>query len=1158
MRLRHAFLLACALALPPATQACSVDSVPDGLRATPPGDGPQVMWDLTHRPLPAIPLPNDFATFADPTSRTGLRVNASILAPTAIEQATRVAVDELEGWGTYIPIAVRFQKDSATDPRDPAVDIADIKARMQGDDHDFSNDPVYVVNLVTGVPLMVDMGDGNLPVTLRDTNSYWPNDPHQNEQNLLFETLEEGPGLSQADYRPSLDLDFDGILDHPNTFGPAGQVPGVDDLLTWYDLQTDTLIVRPLLPMEEKTQYAVVLTDRLRATDGKQVRSPFPWVHHPSQRDTTAKLQSILSDPSRGAYYGDIAGSGLDHVTFTWTFTTMPIHEDMKLLHDGLYGKGPFGYVGPQYPPTLELQPLAGNAAASVGNAPGWQSDPTCTTRAKTPYAMQPNDPDVFSALDMLYRQIFGFDAGATGFLERGQKNIDYIVVGTFQTPYFEGDPADTDPEEARFHANFMTGQADLHTDTVHFWLTVPKATKTAKAPFPVMFWGHGVTGNDTETLIYAGEMARQGLATFGMDMPEHGLFLSATDYVEAQVALRPVCLLPLVDAVNTGRARDYDQDGQEASGWFWWTSHFFHVRDNVRQGTLDQMNAVRIMRSFDGVTRSDQDFNGDGTNDLAGDFNADGTPDVGGPDAPYYASGESLGGIMEEILGGVEPRVVAAAPMSGGGGLTDIGARSYGVTNAVWEQIFGPLIIAIPATARPPTTSNGVMTPQTACQSSQMSLRQFVNDGATSWEVEIACLNANELGPNMTVVARNITSGQQRCARTGSDGGVRIEMPSTLGDAWEVDVLGAPDAVDAYGTACHSTPGVAVVRTVNTFEVPATSFKSVADASDTCTGTSGCTQFRSTFYPVGSQLVAVNDGLGIKRQSPDVREMFRLAQMIADPADPINYAPYYMLRPLLDENGNNAGPHALLAISTVGDGFVDIETGQSFARAAGAVPFLPPQAITKMPEYADYVTAPKIYQDLGSITPNQYLIANHVTEGVARLQRTHANPGCKGNYLGTLTTLCNDAGRQVEDPTVCAEALYDPDWVSEGKQLYAQPHGVPLRMARLIDVRPSSGDPTSLDAVWAPREKGEPFTADTGAWSANARVLGMFDNYITPSGNHTWDVGDLCLSFDPATYGDGIIARFLASGGKDVYYLSHPTTHTCLAYVSCDFEQGQ
>ena len=54
--------------------------------------------------------------------------------------------------------------------------------------------------------------------------------------------------------------------------------------------------------------------------------------------------------------------------------------------------------------------------------------------------------------------------------------------------------------------------------------------------------------------------------------------------------------------------------------------------------------------------------------------------------------------------------------------------------------------------------------------------------------------------------------------------------------------------------------------------------------------------------------------------------------------------------------------------------------------------------------------------------------------------------------------------------------------------------------------------------------------------------------------GSHTWSQGDLCRAFDFATYGNALIARFFASDGKDVYYLSHPKTHPCLADGTCDF----
>ena len=110
----------------------------------------------------------------------------------------------------------------------------------------------------------------------------------------------------------------------------------------------------------------------------------------------------------------------------------------------------------------------------------------------------------------------------------------------------------------------------------------------------------------------------------------------------------------------------------------------------------------------------------------------------------------------------------------------------------------------------------------------------------------------------------------------------------------------------------------------------------------------------------MGSALGAPNEGFGFRRQSPQLRRFRDLAQAAFDPADPIAFAPYYMLKPLTDPDGNRVAPHALLNVNTVGDNFVQIGAGLTFARAAGAVPFLPPSAAARYPEYADYATPPK------------------------------------------------------------------------------------------------------------------------------------------------------------------------------------------------------
>src|SRR5512142_50169 len=81
--------------------ACDVDTAPGGARRTPDGDGPRVVFDLTRRPLPEIPQPNDIDTFPDPSSRTGRRINVSLVSPTRLESQARADFGSLEGWGTF-------------------------------------------------------------------------------------------------------------------------------------------------------------------------------------------------------------------------------------------------------------------------------------------------------------------------------------------------------------------------------------------------------------------------------------------------------------------------------------------------------------------------------------------------------------------------------------------------------------------------------------------------------------------------------------------------------------------------------------------------------------------------------------------------------------------------------------------------------------------------------------------------------------------------------------------------------------------------------------------------------------------------------------------------------------------------------------------------
>jgi len=1095
------------------------------------------VFDLTRRPLPELPLPNDVATFADPTSRTGRRPNVSLVAPTHMERLARQGLSSLEGWGTYAPITVAFSKSDAASAQAPALDLDQLRARMPKGDFEPADDPVYVINLKTGVPAVLDMGSGAQPVVMRSPENYWANDPHVHDSNLYYETREEGAGLLQGDYRPELDTDFDGVLDHPNTWGHSG-IDTYDNLLTWYERETDTLILRPIVPLEEKTEYAVVLTDRLVGSDGNPVQSPFAYVHHPTQQSEAARVRDILADASRAKYYGDIAGTGLDHVAFLWSFTTQPIQEDLRILRDGLYGKGPFARFAAQFPPKTTIYQAAGTTTGAGNNQPaGWQNDPSCASTTQKPYVFNLGDPNVLQQFANIVTQVGGGSARDTAAMVESLSHVDHVIIGSYQSPYLIGDPQNEHPDDM-FQVNFQTGEGAVNVDTVPFWMVVPKETAAHKQPFPINIMGHGYGGNNENIMSLGGELARQGVASIMIDMPHHGLGLTVGQQALVHGAFQPLCYAPFGDAVLMGRAQDLNGDGVADSGWWWWTSHLFHVRDNVRQGILDTMQLSRILTTFDGHTMSDQDFNGDGKPELAGDFDANGVPDAS---PPITGAGGSLGGIISQVLGGVDHQIVASAPVVGGGGLTDIGVRSYGVAAPVLEQVLSPLVVSVLATERPPNSDKSL---NTNCTADQRSVRFVLNDGHQSVEVEIACLTSAELAAKMTVRLVNLSTGEVRCAGTTDDAGhFRVPIPSSIGDRLDIQIFNAPNAIDSYAT-CNVRPDAPGGRHINTFEQRAPSYHSVASGS--CDGASGCAQFTNQFFPVGSALVAPQEGLGLARQTPLFRRFYFLGQAVLDGADPINFAPYYMLRRLVDPSGNAVGPRPVLNTASVGDNYVATATELSFGRAAGMVPFLPPSFADRFPEWAEYAMPPSLYAQMGGRTASQVLADTYTTEGIARLARFPAGPSCSANALPAP-----DCAATIS-PTTCQQALFDVDWTSEGGLPFDQQHlAIPLRVVRRADKTVSGS--ASLDAVWQPRVDGTPFAA-TG-WQGDAPILGQIAIYSDPAGTHG-PQGGPCTVWDPQMYSLGLLTRFLATLGHDVAYVSKPTGHECLADHSCDFEQ--
>lgn len=1199
---------------------------------TPAGPGARVRYDLGHEPLPDIPLPNDTATWPDPTSRTGLRINASLLAPTAIERDARERFDRLEGWGTFSPITVSFDLgEVAGQPRSKAqaaIDLPNVEGRHHGDDYDFENDAIYVVNLSTGLPVPLDVGNRNFEHTLKRLDRYWANDTRATERNLSFDTIDETKrgSITPETFTPDLDTDFDGVLDIPNLDDPyvcPDPDPICDDpkaptyqeaecrqrrqerdrcvadhLLTYYERETDTLIVRPLLPLDEMTKYAVVITDRVVDANGDPVRSPFDHVFHATQRTVAEQLATAIDDPSRAAYFGDISGTGLEHVAFTWGFTTQPTVDDLRLLRDGLFEQGLFSKLGEDFPAELELERAVGTVTGfdeGATDPPGWETGEACVDKVDNLYIV--HIEDIRETLELAVAQLFGSgDGPATHLLLETFEHIDYIAVATYRTPFLlEGGPGSTDPKAA-FNLDFVTGAGEVTTDEVQVFIIVPKETADFQQPFDVSIYGHGYTGNFLEPILYAGNLAQHGLATVGINAMGHGLDLGdeATEDL-AKSIFSGACSGPVFEALLQTRARDLDGDGRPDSGGDFWSSYLFHTRDGVRQSVLDHLQLVRILRTFgeeDGLAlcKNEEtgwaspasqacDTNGDGIAEVAGDFDGNGVADLGGPDARYGTWGESLGGILSGIHGAIDAYVTSASPGSGGGGLTDIGIRSFqgGVVEAVLLRLWGPLLVTIPAEERDACTgAPGEADDCTVCDAGQISMRWVVPDVNSTGELEIDCLDPSDI-QGTTALVYNQVNGELRCASLGDSARMRVGVPTSVEDPIIVTFYKGEDLVEDY-ESCRPTftvepPSLSVTTYgEGRFQDGATNGAETA----TCSGAT-CGRFQGRFFPEGAQLVAPAEGYGQIRQTPALRRFLQLAQMALEPGDPVSFAPYYSARRMTDPSGDPIVPHAVLTINTIGDMNVPLNSGIAFARATGALPFFHPDHGVKYPEYADYVTPRALYESLGNVTPNQDLLNRHVIEGITALARHPAQAACvassnadlEGTYErsdGTIAACfpvgcftegfeCLGAARcdEATDACVphqlgavkCEEALFDSDDLDEGEQRYfEQSAAVPHRLVRYA----ASATASSVDAVWEPRLQGVPFGPDD-AWrpDANRRVTGLLDAYVVPEGTHTFVNGDPCESFDTGTYLTNVVARFFQTDGTDVYYVSKPSTHHCL-----------
>lgn len=940
---------------------------PEGLAPTGDGDGPEVIFELLRKPLPELPFPNDIATRPDPSSPTGLRLNASLSASTHLERVARRRIDQLTGFGVYQPISLRF---------DAAIDLGviyerhrDYRTSSDGSDYNFANDAVFVFDVTPGSPtylqpVALDFGEGNFPQLLRTPHQYWEHDPKTITRTLAFETHNEdinGNGLLD----PGEDIDLDGHLDVPNRDPREDGDPNTldinHDLVSFYEFETNTLIFRPIVPLLEKTTYAVVVTKRLRDGQDRPVRSPFAFVNHTAQtEDLTPALAAL------GAF--DL---GADDIAFAWSFTTQDASGDMVRMRDGLYGDGALAWLADDNPPKL----------ASLTRMRDTNIDKTPAT---TPYILPAEQ--LRPLIAPLAGTAFG-DLG-TGSITQLVRNHDYYgfhISGTFMSPRLLSLGPDTHNLDQQAWPYDLTDPAlreRIEYEEVRFWCTIPKREylQDPTKPAPIMLYAHGYTSNKIEQLGL-GLHAKFGLAGCSIDAVGHGLAVG--DQEELVSALfANIGASGTAQALLAGRIEDVDGDGIGDPGSEFFTGYMFKTRDNLRQTLTDWLTLVRLLRTFgepgqlvdvdgDGVP---DDINADGIPDLLGDFDGDSIIDLGGKDVEFFASGTSLGGLVSSMLAAVEPGVVAAAPISGGAGLIDLTLRSEqgGVVEAVGLRMFGPAIVGEPAEgggtriyelfvngnkverrdiAKRDDIEPGDVIMVTNLQTGEARCTQVMPDlPPTGYENYVGWPQASNCSANDQGLCRTCPEGSEGSYACDLARSFRVAIASDAGDPIKIEIFEGSFAVRIEGDArdCVVDGEPTVRGVIDTFEFSA--------------------EYRGQQWSPGDELVALEDGFGFQRATPLLRRFLGIAQMVVEGADPAVYAPHYARYPLnFMEHGEARinGPTNVLNVTTVGDANVPVNTGIAIAKVAGLVELYEPD-----PRYGKTVNRVLIDQGIAAGIP--------------------------------------------------------------------------------------------------------------------------------------------------------------------------------------------
>lgn len=955
----------------------------NGLAKARDGSGVKIAWEPLAKPDARIPFPNNVLTRSDLDSPTGLRLNLPLDATTELENSIRRGLNELDGFGTYSFIRVPFEG-----PIDVTKVVSNPAHPGDWAGPNGERNTLFLIRIDEMQAAAIDLGENIFPYDAKGgPEVFWANDPLREWPSFLFHPF------NRAYFKRAIDPARKAELKSMLESGQGAEVDATNaNRLEYFEYETNTLLFRPIEPLVEKTTYAVILTNGILDLDGRSIRSPFPDINHVFQNEA---LRPVWNDLGRfGLTEADVAfmwiftaqcvscdlvniRRGLDG---EGPFAHLQRKFPARILN--LYD---LGVREPTNPRDVKLLGFA--------DRPGLERDENPYTLDSA--FLSGLISDVFNgSLQALVEGAIGGDVIPLDY-QASFHNVAYSVFGSFISPSLVENErglftlnAATGEIDARMMDDPWDGDPGIP-----FMINIPKPTQEnacGPPPYPVVIYGHGNTASSFTALFQANYLARYCIATAALDYYGHGPLFDLFNLFEKipesptlddlAVALEPFGVDPeelgnvagidvksLVPVIGTlaapvlndslfpmagvpedyytvvdpetgarkgkeyagvqevaealkgvglfkallfyGRSHDTNGDGVRDQGDSFFDINILKTRDHFRQSAVDAMQFARVIKGFC------RDHDGNGKLDLKeGDFNGDGVCDVGGPDNEIFYTSTSLGGIIGSILTGVDPLVTRSALTVPGGGLSDVLARTTlgSVAKRVYFGIVGATIVGRPVLIE------GTKSGEKIAGKIGISVNDAGGKGATvklkdlACEVKEDCLLPIEDGHQ--VLIRNLRSGEERLFRAG---------PNSDDPAWDF-----PEGGNFSGRVA-ADPGDRIVVAVPGPDGGSLTLPETLLPQDVCRYVRD-----QNGWPCATFVIRKGqEGLGTDRNSPHLTFLLSIAQTALDSADPVNYAPFYNVRPMPD-----VGPKKVVIQVSTGDLTVPINTGVALGRAAGYV----------------------------------------------------------------------------------------------------------------------------------------------------------------------------------------------------------------------------